>query len=185
MAYELSFSGKKYYVDIPTAVWDGAKTTLGFNGQMMSDTMMKECCVVARLRQATGVTGATFNATFAAPRSADHDVIITLAGQAITVDIKVLFPPIQLLQGPGTNLPLASSSIDDEIDSAYEKEKRQGNICCFDLSFLPTDMRETKAGAIHNMYPSCLTLEYDMQGTQLHVIWPDKRINVHKGNWYH
>lgn len=184
MAEELDFSGKKFYVQVNQTSWTKAKTTLGMTG-MPSATEKKECCVVSKLIDASGTR---FNATFRAPTHADHDVIIVLDGHNHTVDIKVLYPDVGLTLGNASETDIVESLV-AEMNSAWTKEKKQGNVCLFDLSYIGDARRQKLAGGIHNTYPACLTLEYDMNNSQLHLIWPAQMREVHIGTksatWYH
>ncbi|TFI56620.1 hypothetical protein E2493_19240 [Sphingomonas parva] len=193
MAVELNFSGTKFYVDVDEASWTKAKQALGVNPQA-SHTAAKECCVVSKIIQAFGTNRPLL--TCRAPTSADHDVILVLNGTNVTVDIKVLFPDVDLT-ARGVSAAEVTEGLRTEIDRAYAKEKGQGNICCFDLSYIGDAARQTLVGEINNSYPECITLEYDMRNLQLHFVWPqaqglgvrpDKGLYVHKGNadnlWY-
>ena len=75
------------------------------------------------------------------------------------------------------------------MDSEAEKEKKQGNMALFDLSYLSVAIRQSVVGIIHHTYPnSAITLEYDTDGKQLHITWPI-RYELHRGEkaaaWYH
>jgi hypothetical protein len=195
MVVELNFSGKKFYVTVKDQFWNAAKAALELTG-IMSDTKMKECCVVAKLMEASNPK---WPIKCKVPTDEGHDVILELFGKNHTVDIKVLYPNVGLTLSGATASAITEDLI-GEIDHAYAKEKKQGNICCFDLSYLNTTQRQSIVGGIHNTYPNCITLEYDMLDAQLHVVWPvvnpgvnvpagaDKGAHVHKGvaspNWY-
>lgn len=175
---ELNFSGTRFYVEVKLTCWEDAQKTLGRD---KSATKQRECCVVAKLMEATG---SGFAAKFKTPTDHGHDVIIVLHGKNHTVDIKCLFPDVGLTRD-NTDEVLIVESLTYEIDTSVNKERGQGNICCFDLSFVGDARRQALVSYVNEKYPECITLEYDRNGGELHVIWPALKIKVTKGRWTH
>jgi hypothetical protein len=74
MVVELNFSGKKFYVTVKDQFWNAAKAALELTG-IMSDTKMKECCVVAKLMEASNPK---WPIKCKVPTDEGHDVILEL-----------------------------------------------------------------------------------------------------------
>jgi hypothetical protein len=141
----------------------------------MSDAMVKEQACVANLIQVAKAPRSAFAAKMKAPTSADHDVIICLKGDDITVDIKTLFPDEAIIRSSNEGSNLCRDDVEHEVGSAYAKEKRQGNICCFDISHLHANYIDHIQQHVVTNFRDCLMLRYT--NTTLRLIWPDKQIN--------
>ena len=159
-------------VTVPSTQWNTAKQVVG--GDVSTASKTREAVAIAKLLQA--------GLACAAPNDESHDVVVTIAGQAVEADIKTLYPSYAA-RADGT-AAVIQNDIYEKIDSEVAKEIRQGTVCLFDLSYLSTALRQSVVGSIHNMYPQSITLEYDHHDAQLHVICP-RRFEFHRGNWYH
>ncbi len=179
MKIKLLFDNMPIEVEVDDKCWKLAK-------QVITDTAtatgLRECCVVSQLALATGLRDSTFKCGFRPPKHADHDVIFELGKDLTTVDIKVLFANTDLVKS-GASPEALLEGIIKEIDGAVLKETKQGNICCFDLSFIGDECRYGARTKILSDYPECIILEYDLTGSELHLLWPEKNLEAHKGNW--
>jgi hypothetical protein len=100
-----------------------------------------------------------------------YDVRVTVAGVVYNADIKSLFRTYGV---PDDNSRAAQADIWNIIDHEYEKEKKQGATCLFDLSYLNADLRTDVVGGIHNTYPDAMTIWYTHDGRDVHFCMPGK-----------
>ncbi|GHD56179.1 hypothetical protein [Jeongeupia chitinilytica] len=156
-------------VEVGAVAWSQAVALLG---NPTTPPKQRECVAVAKLIEAKLICSA--------PTHHSYDVGVTIAGQRYRADIKTLYPSYEARHG---HVALNQDLL-DLIDRELAKEAKQGNVCLFDLSYLPTASRQTLVGVIHNTDPNAMTLEYDYAGLQLHFTLPCKH-EVHRGNWYH
>jgi hypothetical protein len=160
MAENIRFDGVNIaWVTVDATAYNEAKAVIG---NANTDSAGRERMAVAKMRETAIVC--------AAPTNASYDVRVTLKN-AVTynADIKTLYPSHGVANA---NNAAAKSDIWDLIDREHEKEKGQGNICLFDLSYLHAGLRDDTIGGIHNGYPDAITLWYTTDGRDVHVCLP-------------
>lgn len=157
---------------------EAEKKTLAIVGEPVGDAKSREFVTIAKLFEANRPSKTDL--TCIAPTDDSYDVGVMIGGVLFQADIKTIYPSFEARKGHGALL----DDLIDIMDKSLEKEKRQGNICLFDLSYIGQGLRQSMSSIIHNTSQTSMTLEYDYSGQQNHFILP-KKYEFHLGNWYH
>lgn len=166
-------------VEVPADSWKRAVAIFTKEPQTPSD--WRECTAIGKLLQAGIQCLPALNAT--------HDVRAVIGGLTLCVDIKTLYPsyPIRnaVYESDAARHKAYAEELIEKIDSEVAKEKGQGSICLFDLSYLLRGVSDDLIGALRASYPECIIMQYDIDDTQLHVECSSPRFSFHRGDWYH